>query len=183
PVIAEMPGELEPLDVNQRRIVVRRAGSLAVLDASGADVLSLATYPMAAQLAGNDLVVLVANQLRNYDARTGALLRTWELPPVTFGSDCPAWFDPACLAGLLSGGYCLWSTPRLSCAEPALRLEDAARGLVTYVLGGQIHLLRLGDMSDAVIDFGRVSRFTNAGLIYADGSRLHFVPFGKLPLR
>ncbi|MDX6408459.1 MAG: hypothetical protein QOE13_1530, partial [Gaiellaceae bacterium] len=42
PVIAEMPGELEPLDVNQRRIVVRRAGSLAVLDASGADVLSLA---------------------------------------------------------------------------------------------------------------------------------------------
>ena len=112
------------------------------------------------------------------------LIRTWQLPEATFGADCPTWFDPGCLAGQPSGIACNWSTDRQSsCEKPRLRLEDAARGMVTYVLDDRVHVFRLADGVDAVVNDGTVSRFTSSGLVYADGARVHSVPFDRLPLR
>jgi hypothetical protein len=62
-------------------------------------------------------------------------------------------------------------------------LQDAARGLVTHVLDGQVHLLRLSDGADAEVAQGSLARFTSSGLVYADGPRLRLVPFDRLPLR
>jgi hypothetical protein len=62
-------------------------------------------------------------------------------------------------------------------------LEDAARGLVVYVVDERVHLLRLVDGADAVVVQGSHARFMDAGLVYADGSRLRLVPFDRLPLR
>jgi WD40-like Beta Propeller Repeat len=61
-------------------------------------------------------------------------------------------------------------------------LQDAARGLAVYVLNGQVHLLRLADGRDEVVAAGTLARFMDAGLVYADGSRLRLVPFDRLPL-
>jgi len=63
------------------------------------------------------------------------------------------------------------------------QLQDVARGLVAYVLDGQVHLLRLADGADATIGQGTLARFMDAGLVYADGARLHLRPFDRLPLR
>jgi len=64
-----------------------------------------------------------------------------------------------------------------------LQLQDVARGLVAYVLDRRIHVLRLADGVDATIGPGTVARFMDAGLVYADGSRLRLIPFDQLPLR
>jgi len=66
---------------------------------------------------------------------------------------------------------------------PSFRLEDAARGLVVYVVDGQVHVLRLADGVDATIGPGTLARFMDAGLVYADGVRLHLMTFDRLPLR
>ena len=66
---------------------------------------------------------------------------------------------------------------------PALRLEDASSGLAAYILDRQVHLLRLSDGADAVVAYGTIARFTDTGLVYADGARIHLVPFDRLPLR
>jgi hypothetical protein len=62
-------------------------------------------------------------------------------------------------------------------------LEDASRGLVAYTLDGNVHVLRLADGADRVVAHGSTARFLTAGLVYADGSRLHLVSYAKLPLR
>jgi len=64
-----------------------------------------------------------------------------------------------------------------------LQLQDVARGFVTYVLDGQVHVLRLADGVDATIGPGTLARFMDAGLVYADGARLHLMTFDRLPLR
>jgi hypothetical protein len=69
------------------------------------------------------------------------------------------------------------------CQTPELSLEDVARGLVTYVLDERVHVLRLADGADAVVARATLARFMDSGLVYADGSRLHLVPFDRLPLR
>jgi hypothetical protein len=61
-------------------------------------------------------------------------------------------------------------------------LQDAARGLVAYVIDAQVHLLRLSDGRDAVVAPGTLARFVDAGLVYADGPRLRLVLFEQLPL-
>ena len=68
-------------------------------------------------------------------------------------------------------------------AAVTVRLEDAARGLAAYVLDGQVRLLRLADGTDAIVAPGTSARFIDAGLVYADGSRLRLVPFDRLTLR
>jgi hypothetical protein len=62
-------------------------------------------------------------------------------------------------------------------------LQDLGHGLAAYVLEGQVHLLRLADGVDAVVGAGTLARFMNAGLVYAGGSRLHLVPYDRLPRR
>jgi hypothetical protein len=78
-----------------------------------------------------------------------------------------------------SGPICAWR----HCPHPELVLTDAARGLVTYILDGQLHVLRLADGADRPIGHASDARFMDAGLVYADGSRLRLISFDKLPLR
>src|SRR5207244_3897110 len=119
---ATAAGPLDPLDVDSGRIVVRNGdGSIALLDAAGTPLRALPFPPggaLGAELAGSDLAVLLHGALNDYDAGTGALRHSWPLPDVP------------------SAGFC----GRLYCPTAALRLEGAARGLVTYVLDGQVHL-------------------------------------------
>jgi Tol biopolymer transport system component len=66
---------------------------------------------------------------------------------------------------------------------PGFRLEDAARGLVAYVVGGQVHLVRLADGAGAVVAPGTLARFSDSGLVYVDGTRIRLVRFERLPIR
>lgn len=63
-----------------------------------------------------------------------------------------------------------------------LILEDAAYGLITYVLDGQVHLPRLADPMDVTVADGTLALFTDTGLVYANGSRIRLIPFASLPL-
>jgi dipeptidyl aminopeptidase/acylaminoacyl peptidase len=160
PVIGSSPGPLVPADVDAGRIVAFGDNATLLLDRDGRVLLSIPVSPTAAQLAGNDLVVLVPGALRDYDATRGTLLHAWQLPGLTNGRAC-------------------W----LRCATARLVLEDASRGLVAYTLDGNVHVLRLADGADRVVAHGSTARFLTAGLVYADGSRLHLVSYAKLPLR
>lgn len=184
PVIAEAAGRMEPLDVDQRRIVAQRNDDTVVLDADGTYLLSLPITPVAAQLSGKQLVVLLPRELREYNASTGALTRSVAFGPISLGRECQGWFDPGCFMGLASGGLCdITGFFTQGCGLPVWRLEDLARGIVSYVSDNQVHVLRLADGADAVVGYGSLSRFTASGLVYVDGARLHLVPFDALPLR
>ena len=89
-------------------------------------------------------------------------------PDVAAGPDCLFGIHYGCFG---QGG-----------AELRLRLQDAANGLVAYVLDDQVHLLRLADGKDVTIAAGSHARFMDSGLVYADGSRLHLTPYDRLPL-
>jgi hypothetical protein len=160
PDIATSPGPLTPADVDGNRVVAFGDRATLLLDRDGRTLLTIPVAPTAAQLSGNDLVVLVPGALRDYDASSGGLLDTWALPDVPNGRVC-------------------W----LRCLNVQLSLEDASHGLVAYVLDRQVHLLRLADGADKVVARGRAPRLMDAGLVYADGSRLWVVPYAKLPLR
>ena len=164
PVIASSPGPLAPADVDDDRIVARGDNATLVLDRDGRQLLSVPVSPVAAQLSGRELVLLLRGQLLVYDAATGALERLWPLPDVPSGGTC----DLQCWRG--------GQTSRLW-------LQDLAHGLVAYVIDGNVHLLRLADGADAIVARGTTARFMDAGLVYADGARLHLVPFDRLPLR
>jgi WD40 repeat protein len=162
-------GPLRVLDVDPGRIVVSGNNATLVLGADGSRLLSLPLSTEAAQLSGSDLVVVLPGALRAYDAATGTLRHSWPLPNVSFA------------------GFC--GVPARFCEQPRLRLEDAARGLVAYVLDGNVHLLRLDDGRDVVIHAGTAARFDDAGLVYtytAAGlwpGRVRYVPFDQLLLR
>ena len=160
PAIASSPGPYVPADVDADRLVVYGENETHVLDAEGRQLLSLPVSPAAAQLSAANLVLLLRGQLRVYDAASGALRATWPLPNVPSGAPCD-----------------------LRCGAARLLLQDVAGGLAAYVLDGQVHLLRLADGADAVVAGGTLARFMDAGLVYADGFRLHLVPFDRLPLR
>jgi hypothetical protein len=166
PVIAWSPGPLVPFDVDAGRIVAGGENATVVYDAAGTQLLSVPVPPLAAQLSGSDLVVLVRGQLLVYDAATGVRLHVWPLPDVPSGSEC----------GSPHSGT--WE-----CRDPRLVLEDAAHGLAAYVLDGQLRILRLTDGADKLIGAASLARFMDAGLVYADGANLRLVPFDQLPLR
>jgi hypothetical protein len=180
--IASSPGRAEPLDAEGGRVVVghafwadgtwsSRQASLALLDATGTELLSLPVDAAAAQLSGRDLVVAAPGRLVDYDAQSGELVRVWPLPEVATGRDCLFWSGPTCPA--LPAG-----------PVPArLTLQDAARGIVAYTLDGDLHVLRLADGKDARIGPGNEARFMDAGLVYADLARIHLVSYESLPLR
>ena len=158
PSIGSSPGPYVPADVDRGRVVAYGRNETRILDGEGAQLLSIPVSPLAAQLAGDDLVVLLRGELRVYDAERGALRRSWPLADVASGGPCD-----------------------LRCAAARLVLHDAARGLATYVLDGKVHVLRLADGADSVVAAGTLAAFVDAGLVYADGSRLHLVPFARLP--
>jgi hypothetical protein len=160
PEVASSPGPLIPADIDAGRIVAYGERATLVLDREGRVQMSVPVAPTAAQLSENDLTVLLPGELRDYDARAGTLLHRWPLPDVPNGRNC-------------------W----LRCANNPLVLEDADHGLVVYTLNGDLYLLRLVDGADRVLARASLARFMDAGLVYADGSRLWIIPYAKLPLR
>lgn len=170
-LLASAGGAMTPLALDAGRVVVRDGGgSVRVLAVDGQTVRTVPFAPgqaIAAELAGDDLIVLLAGELRHYRVSTGALARSFPVPRVRSGGFCgiPCGFPP-----------------------PELRLEDAARGLVVYIVGGQIHVLRLADGADRVVAAGEAAELDDAGLFYAyraDGprpGRIRFVTFSELPL-
>jgi Tol biopolymer transport system component len=88
PTMASSPGPLYPADVNEDRVVAYGTNETRLFDRNGNPLLSLPVSPLAAQLAGTDLVLLLPGELRDYDARSGALLHTWPVPKVSSGPVC-----------------------------------------------------------------------------------------------
>jgi WD40 repeat protein len=163
--LSSSAGPYTPLDVDASRIVVSGQNETRILAADGTILLSLPAPTLAAQLSGSDLVIATAGALRVYDAMTGTLRATWPLPAQPAGHDCDLFGDP-------------------SCFNPApLTLGGLSHGVAAYVIDGQVHLLRLADGADRVVGPGTLPRFMDAGLVYADGARIHLVPFERLPLR
>jgi hypothetical protein len=155
-------------------------GSVAVVTAAGATTATIRFAAGELRTArldsdGRRLVALVSagsakNALRAYDP-TGALVATYPLPTVRTSGDATCG-DPN------------------GCKTPALRLEDVDSGIAVYVLGAQIHLLRLADGKAATIrPPGRTpvhAQLERDGLYYsysltARSSRVAFMPFSKLP--
>ena len=161
PTIASSPGPLVPADVNAGRVVAYGTNATLVLDAEGRTLLSVPVSPLAAQLAGDDLVLLERGRLRVYDASTGVLRGAYDLPDVPSGSD--------------GGG------PRYE--RYRLELHDAAHGLAVYVFDGRIHVVRLSDGTDVVVGYGTNARFIDAGLVFADHARIRLVRYADLPVR
>ena len=165
PELSSSPGPYTPLDVDAGRIVVSGQNETGILAADGTILLSLPVPTLAAQLSGPDLVLAVGSELRVYDAVTGALRTTWPLPARPVGHDCDLFGDPTCRQ----------PTP--------LTLGGVAHWLAAYALDGQVHLLRLADGADQVVSPGRLPRFFDAGLVFADGARVRLLPYQSLPLR
>jgi Tol biopolymer transport system component len=166
PVISSSPGPLVPFDTDGGRIIAGGMNDTLLLDGDGHQLRSIPVSPLAAQLSGSDIVILVPGALRHFDAETGAAVHTWPLPDVPSGGEC----------GRPHGRG--WE-----CRQARLVLQDVAHGLAAYVVDGQVHLLRLADGTDAVVSAGSRARFIDSGLVYADGARLRHVPFAELPVR
>ena len=169
PTLRTDPGPLIIDDVEGGHIAAHGNNGIVVLDSDGTELSFIPVKPSAAALSGGALIVLLQGELREYDWANGSLVHSRPLPSVAAGPDCPFGIKFGC--------------PGESRAEVPLRLQDAAHGLVAYVLDDQVHLLRLTDGKDVTIAAGSHARFIDTGLVDADGSRLHLVPFDKLPLR
>ena len=166
PTIASTPGAFVPFDVDDGRVLAGGDNETWLLDESATRLLSIPVSARAAKLSGRDLVLVVRGELRHYDVVTGALLHVWPLPDVAVGRECGS---P--------------NTNRCVSSQSQVVLGDARRGLVTYVLDGQVHVLRLADGVDVLVGAGTLARFIDAGLVYVDGARLQLVSFDRLPLR
>jgi len=167
PVIASSPGPLVPFDVDSGRVVAGGDNATVIYDASGKELLAVPVSPLAAQLAGSNLVILVQGHLLVYDATTGAKLHDWALPNVPSGGECASPHDGT------------WECSR----NAQLVLEDAAPDLAVYVLNDEVHVVQLQNGTDTTIGKGTLARFMDAGLAYVDGANLRLVPFDQLPFR
>jgi hypothetical protein len=163
--VASRPDDFQPLAVDDGRIVARHTdGSLELLSLDGRVLETFDLPSLGAVLAGDDLVVLLQGELRDYSVASGELLHAWPLPDVRISGRCRAiWCD-------------------------GLTLDDAARGVVVYRLDGVVHLLRLSNGDDVTLPGATVAELTDAGLFFAYvgdkpwPGRIRFVPFDELPL-
>ena len=81
--ITSAPADLQPLAVDQGRIVARRPDGTIELRGQGGGVLRTFDVPsLGAVLEGDDLVVLVQGEFRDYSASTGELLYVRPVPDV-----------------------------------------------------------------------------------------------------
>jgi len=151
------------LDTDGRRIAALRYDNLVVYDSSGGELAAVDIRPAAAQLAGDDVVALVPNELRVY-AANGMLRRFLAVPSPSVGRDCHYYSEPQCQT------------------DAELKLQSAARGLAASVLHGGVHVLRLADGRDTVVGYGSEGRFMDDGLVYADGARIRLVGWPSLVL-
>jgi hypothetical protein len=164
-------GVLEPLSVGGGRIATRPAnGSLEIRNAAGSVVRTfpaLAGRVRGAEIMGGRVVVLVPGKVLELAIANGAVLHSRAVPQVS------------------SGGVC----GTLPCPAVRLRLLDAARGLVAYVLDGKLVLLRMKDGTRRVVGPATDARFGSKGLFLARTgaapwvARIRFVPWRSLPVR
>ncbi len=184
-MLASAQGELSALAVGGGLVAARRGdGSLALLSADGSTRRVFRFRPgearaavLTAPAAGPTLVVLRrdaagGDALLVYDVVRGTLERTWRLP-----------------AARTSGPGQCGAPPDLCPARPpVLRLEDVESGIAVYVLGRDVHLLRLSDGRDVTLAAAGVgtvhAQLEPVGLwySYAEPSstlsgRVAFVPF------
>jgi hypothetical protein len=169
--IATRADVLELLSVDSGLIVLRREnGVLEVRRGNGALVRvfpALAGRTRAAELMGNQLVVLVPGRVLAFSLPSGRRVSKRTVPNVP------------------SGGVCGTTT----CPAVALRLVDASRGLVAYVHSGTLRLLRLRDGKKAVVAPATDARFGDTGLFFARTAtgpfpaRIRFRPWASLPLQ
>jgi hypothetical protein len=169
--LATLNDVLQPLSVDSGRVALRQSnGTLVLRNSSGGLVrqfAALAGLTRAAELMGGSLVVLVPGSVQQFSLTTGARLRARPVPNVP------------------SAGVC--GMP--PCPPATLRLVDASRGLVAYILSGKLHLLRLRDGRDRMVATATDARFGDTGLFYAYvapapwPSRVRFVPWAALPVR
>lgn len=150
------------------RIAIRLAdGGVLILNESFPEIRRTYHYGpgvvRAAKLYGSRLVILRDGRLDWYDA-VPAPTRTLRLPRARSYGD----------------GFC----GRPPCARAELRLEDLHRDLVVYVLGRQIHILRLTDGKDVVVrtpDEGPVeAQIEGNGLSYSAGRAISFLPMPQV---
>jgi hypothetical protein len=81
--ITHAPDDLQPLAVDQGRVLARRPdGTLELLGQGGGLLRTFDVPSLGAVLEGDDLVVLVQGALRDYSASTGELLQAPPLPDV-----------------------------------------------------------------------------------------------------
>jgi hypothetical protein len=180
-LILTTPNELEVLGVAAGRILVRRAdGSLELRAADGKVLRSFRFEPgevRSAVVDDSELVVLERDRTwRVYDVRAGKLERV--LPIV---------------AGTLSAVH-----PVRADQLPLARVLDAEHGLVAYVIGRVVHVLRIRDGREATFEVRAVVtpyrppvlvQLERPGLFYAYNvsvrpyGRVRFVPFGALRFR
>jgi Tol biopolymer transport system component len=165
--VASRSDDYQPLAVDGGRIVARWIdGSLDLLSLDGHVLEAFDVPSLGAALAGDDLVVLVQSELRDYSVSSGELLHAWPLPDVPSSGRCRLY----------------------SCPGIRLTLDDTARGLVVYTLDRVVHLLRLSDGADATVPGATAAEITDDGLFYAYlgedpwPGRIRFVPFDELPL-
>lgn len=169
--IATLNDIQQPLSVDSGRVVLRSStGALEVRNSNGGLVRSfpgVAGLTRGAELIGNRLVVLVPGRVLLFKIGNGMQVRSRPVPNVP------------------SAGVC----GTLPCPLVTLRLVDAARGLVAYVLSGKLHLLRLRDGRDKVVATATDARFGDTGLFYAYTapapwvSRIRFVRWNALPVK
>jgi hypothetical protein len=172
--LVSVAGTVDPLSVDTGHVVAREAnGTLIVWDFKGAFVQTFSAgvgKDPAAELMGNNrLVMLVPGHILLFNIVTGLQIRDYAVPAVSSGGNCGI---PPCPAA-------------------TLRLVDAARGLVAYILSGKLRLLRLRDGKDVPAARATVTdaRFGDTGLFYAFKTtgpwqgHIRFVPWRQLVLR
>ena len=169
--LAILNEELTPLSVDSGRVALRRTrGVFIVLNSSGRLVRRFRPVPdvdPAVELMGGRAVVAVPGRLRVFSVSSGAQLMSRPMPNVPTGGVCGM---PPCPAA-------------------TLRLVDAARGLVAYILSGTLHLLRLRDGRDRVVATATDARFGDSGLFYTYTApapwvaRIRHVRWAALPVQ
>jgi hypothetical protein len=155
--IASRSDDVQPLAVDGGRIVVRRTdGSLDLLSLDGHVLETFDGPSLGALLAGDDLVVLVQGELRDYSVASGELLHAWPLPDVRPG--IPLTLDDA------ARGVVVYTLDRV---VHLLRLRD---GEDKTVPGATV-----AELTDAGLFYAYAGEEPWPG-------RIRFVPFDELPL-
>ena len=147
--------DLQPLSVDQGRIVARHpGGSLELLDSNGGVLRTFDVSSLEAALAGDDLVAHVRGELRGYSASTGALRYVWPLADV-----------PGAKLNDVARGVVVYT---LDGVVHLLRLSDGADATVPRATAAEL--------TDAGLFYAYRGEDPWPG-------RIRFVPFDELPLR
>jgi len=157
--IASSSGELTPLAVDDGRILVNEgSGTLAILDANGAEHLKVAVPGfMEATLQGRDLVVHTGETLADYDAMTGVLVHAWHVSADATLQD-------------VQDGLAVYVT---SSEVHLLRLDDGHDSTIRPPGSGPLH----AQLDSAGLFYSYTADDA------AHPGRVIFVPFAQLPLR